>query len=147
MKGIYKKISVGVLAAALLVGAGGISQGGQAFAASKAKSNVKVERHEINKDNVRIYHKLADKADEEAKYGWFDSFERSSNRLRIEYLVRNDKVKSAVEIRGPIGYKMEKEKLNLEYEDGWDLVENIGKLNKGQKYVVRIKNLYFEIIV
>lgn len=37
MKGIYKKISVGVLAAALLVGAGGIAQGRQAFADSQQR--------------------------------------------------------------------------------------------------------------
>lgn len=32
MKGIYKKLSVGVLAAALLVGGSGLAKGGQAFA-------------------------------------------------------------------------------------------------------------------
>lgn len=38
MKSIYKKISVGVLAAGLLVGGSGALQGGQAFAASNHKA-------------------------------------------------------------------------------------------------------------
>ncbi len=37
MKGIYKKLSVGVLAAALLAGGSGVLQGGQAFADARSQ--------------------------------------------------------------------------------------------------------------
>lgn len=54
MKGIYKKLSVGVLAAALLVGAGGIAQGGQAFAASASHSECESYIHKKGNRNNDI---------------------------------------------------------------------------------------------
>lgn len=144
MKSIYKKISVGVLAAALLVGGSGALQGGQAFAASK-KGQI-IERYEINRSNRDIYHKIADKKDVEEGYSWIDAFDRSRHRLRVEFLVEDGKIEEAIEIRGGMGFKMP---AKYEYDDGWDLRYAIrdGKIEKGKNHIVRVGSLYFQIRV
>lgn len=51
MKSIYKKISVGVLAAGLLVGGSGLVQGGQAFASKVPLDNYR----QSSKNEIQVY--------------------------------------------------------------------------------------------
>lgn len=138
MKGIYKKISVGVLAAALLVGGSGVLQGGQAFA------DFDIYRYEVRKEEQYNYRKLAREDDKNRGYGWFERFDREKNRLRVVYLLKDYLIQEAIEIRE---LKESKIKFDKEYSDGWYFKCDIeaGKFKKGEKLKVKIGSLLFEV--
>lgn len=128
MKSIYKKLSVGVLAAALLVGGSGLVQGGQAFA----------ELKEIKESNLDEYLKEAEKREP-----MFIGYVRLSNRRRVAKVVHEKhlKLKEAINEKG-----FKEERI---YEDGWEFRDDINnivkKVNSEGKYKVKVGDLYFVI--
>lgn len=146
MKGIYKKISVGVLAAALLVGAGGIAQGGQAFAASSSHSECAYYiKHQPNRNN-----------DIEWVYSWYSPARKKEALKRDKELDLNVLEmwrKKGVEfsIKEQIGEKIEKNvKVDAYFDSVFDFVSYVDicdhKENKlkGEK-LVKIGVFYYKV--
>lgn len=137
MKGIYKKISVGVLAAALLVGGSGILQGGQAFADSRVIFN--------SKDYIDLYDYLKEaKKSEEGQYLLGDAYGRSSDRMKLVWSAE-DLGFSFKEVIGGKDFKADKI-----YKDGWAFRDGIKKgdldeLKAGKELKINIGMLSFII--
>lgn len=130
MKSIYKKISVGVLAAALLVGGSGILQGGQAFADFKV----------LDRDEEKLDEYLR-KA--EAKEPGFVGYVNLSDRRRVAKIVH----KAGLEVME--ADRSDVSEIYKEYREGWDLDDDIAKIKKivesKNKCDVKVGNLYFRI--
>lgn len=133
MKGIYKKLSVGVLAAALLVGGSGLAKGGQAFADSF--------RYIKSDDQIEKYLKESEEKDAPKKYDAFKSYIMWSNRRQA--------LKAAKEQGFQFREVQELSEIDKVYPEGWDLrfdKENVAKqINSKPEYRVRVGDLYFII--
>lgn len=138
MKGIYKKLSVGVLAVALLVGGSGLVQGGQAFADSQAIVGNKAY------NDLDEYLKDSRKLDNEI-YGAFIGYCRSSDRRQVVNGLRGKNVElreiDKRDVSRPESYK--------KYEDGWDFKKDVDELINSMKgkgpCKVNVGELYFII--
>lgn len=130
MKSIYKKLSVGVLAAALLAGGSGLIQGGQAFAELKV----------LDKDEVKLDKYL--KEVEEKEPGFIGYINKSNRRLVARAV-------HGVGLKVMEGDRRDIPKVDKVYGDGWDLdgdIDSIVEIVKSKgECNVKVRDLYFKI--
>ena len=132
MKGIYKKISVGVLAAALLVGGSGILKGGQAFAYSPFRYQ--------SEEQLRAHLEECEKEDERKGLGGlFVGYNRWSDRRQALYVSKYENLEvSEVDKLSSVDKK---------YDKGWDVrddKENVAKqVNLKGQFKAKVGDLYF----
>lgn len=130
MKSIYKKLSVGVLAAALLVGGSEVLQGGQAFADFKV----------LDKDEDKLEEYLKEA---EAKEPGFVGYNNKSDRRQVARKMHKRGL-SVEEAINENDFKAERR-----YYDGWELDDDIDyilrRIKSSGKCDVKVGNLNFRI--
>ena len=134
MKGLYKKIGVGVLAVSLLVGGSCLVQGGQAFANYSESKMVDINLDEgRDRDMAEFY---------AGKISANVYFARSLDRRLVKSFMEDYKYE-AKELLGGNPW------VHGSYIDGLDFLSDAkqpNKFEKGERYYIKVGDLNFRIV-